>query len=192
MELRIGELAKRTGLSVRALHHYDALGLLTPSIRTESGTRVYGQLDLARVHRICVLKQMGYSLAKIQTTLSDARINARELVDQQVRFLEARVKQQLALVRGLKRVSAHIAANGDAQSGVWLNAQWYGAMTSGEMVLNAAGSGPDGKRVRTKIRFFEIEQQRFKWESHTSLDDGNTWHLTARLNAVRAIRRRDV
>jgi hypothetical protein len=73
-----------------------------------------------------------------------------------------------------------------------MNAQWYGAMTGGEMVLNAAGSGPDGKRVRTKIRFFEIEQQRFKWESHTSLDDGNTWHLTARLTAVRAIRRRDV
>ncbi|MDW9246612.1 merR regulatory family protein [Burkholderia cepacia] len=42
MRLKIGDLAKKAGLSVRALHHYDAIGLLSPSQRTEGGARLYG------------------------------------------------------------------------------------------------------------------------------------------------------
>lgn len=42
MRLKIGELAKKVGLSVRALHHYDAIGLLSPSQRTDGGARLYG------------------------------------------------------------------------------------------------------------------------------------------------------
>jgi hypothetical protein len=50
MALKIGELARRTGLTVRTLHHYDAIGLLKPSARSDAGYRLYGRNDVARLH----------------------------------------------------------------------------------------------------------------------------------------------
>jgi MerR family regulatory protein len=46
--LKVGNLAKKTGLSIRALHHYDSIGLPSPSLSTDSGARFYGQQDLVR------------------------------------------------------------------------------------------------------------------------------------------------
>ena len=53
------------------------------------------------------------------------------------------------------------------------------------MQLIAIGKSPDGKTVRTKIRFFDIEQNRFAWESRMSRDDGETWIRAASLLASR-------
>jgi DNA-binding transcriptional MerR regulator len=47
--LKVGELAQRTGLTVRTLHHYDAIGLLRPSLHTEAGYRLYTAGDIARL-----------------------------------------------------------------------------------------------------------------------------------------------
>ncbi len=60
--LRIGELARRTGLSVRALHHYDAIGLLVPSARTDAGHRRYTAEDVARLQQIASLRALGLPL----------------------------------------------------------------------------------------------------------------------------------
>jgi DNA-binding transcriptional MerR regulator len=51
MLLKIGELAKMTGLSIRTLHHYDSIGLLSPSARTQAGYRLYQHGDMDRLHR---------------------------------------------------------------------------------------------------------------------------------------------
>ena len=61
--MRIGELAKRAGLTVRTLHHYDSIGLLSAASRSPSGFRSYGKSDIIRLHRIQALKQLGLSLA---------------------------------------------------------------------------------------------------------------------------------
>ena len=53
MQLKIGELAKRSGLTVRALHHYDSIGLLSPSARTDAGYRLYNRADIARLRGVC-------------------------------------------------------------------------------------------------------------------------------------------
>jgi MerR family transcriptional regulator, thiopeptide resistance regulator len=50
--LKVGDLSKRTGLSIRTLHHYDEIGLLSPSHRTESGYRVYDKQDIIRLQQI--------------------------------------------------------------------------------------------------------------------------------------------
>ncbi|WP_232443212.1 MerR family transcriptional regulator [Burkholderia ubonensis] len=65
MALKIGELAKRAGLTVRALHHYDAIGLLSPSARSDGGSRQYSHDDVIR--RIQALKHLGCSLSDIKT-----------------------------------------------------------------------------------------------------------------------------
>jgi hypothetical protein len=65
-------------------------------------------------------------------------------------------------------------------------AEWHGVATDGEMVLDAIASLPNGQRVHTRIRFFEIASHSFSWQSFMSFDEGKTWRRTASLNARRA------
>ena len=64
--LRIGDLAKATGKTQRALRLYEELGLLTPGDRTSGGFRLYGQEAIARVHWIGKLQELGFTLQQIQ------------------------------------------------------------------------------------------------------------------------------
>jgi DNA-binding transcriptional MerR regulator len=66
------ELSKITHVSVRTLHHYDKIGLLTPSIRLENGYRVYTESDLLRLQQILALKFLGFNLSQIKILLSGA------------------------------------------------------------------------------------------------------------------------
>ena len=63
------EFARRAGVTVRALHHYDRLGLLNPSGRTRAGYRVYSDRDFARLEQIVALKFIGFPLFQIRELL---------------------------------------------------------------------------------------------------------------------------
>src|SRR3954454_16117534 len=67
--LTVGALAKAAGLTVRTLHHCDALGLLVPAERSEAGYRRYGPEDVARLYRILALRRLGLSLEDIAAAL---------------------------------------------------------------------------------------------------------------------------
>ena len=58
-ELKVGELARASGLSIRTVRYYDQIGLLTPSRRSASGHRVYDDADVRRLYRICLLRRVG-------------------------------------------------------------------------------------------------------------------------------------
>jgi len=66
---KVGELAERTGLTVRTLHHWDEIGLLRPSSRSAAGYRLYDAGNLARLQQILSLRQLGLSLAEIRDCL---------------------------------------------------------------------------------------------------------------------------
>jgi MerR family transcriptional regulator, thiopeptide resistance regulator len=66
---RIGVLASSTGLSVRALRHYDEIGLLRPSGRSEAGHRLYSASDVERLYRIRLLRSLGVGLPEITSVL---------------------------------------------------------------------------------------------------------------------------
>lgn len=66
MSLKIGELAKRAGISVRTLHHYDEVGLLCPSGRTNSDHRLYNLENIQKLQHILMLKKLGFSLEDIK------------------------------------------------------------------------------------------------------------------------------
>ena len=68
--MKIGELAERTGLTVRTLRWYDQIGLLPPSGRTESGHRVYNEEDLARLQKILSLRALDFTLEEITDCLA--------------------------------------------------------------------------------------------------------------------------
>src|SRR5580693_9045299 len=69
--LKVGELAKRTGKTVRAVHLYEELGLLEPAVRSKGGFRLYSSKALKRVDWIQKLQDLGFSLTEIKAVLRD-------------------------------------------------------------------------------------------------------------------------
>jgi len=95
---RIGELAGETGITVRTLHHYDQLGLLSPSSRTSGGHRCYTSRDVQRLHRIIALQSCGLSLDEIKTALdADAHRDLAGLLARQLEVVSERMRQAVAL-----------------------------------------------------------------------------------------------
>ncbi|KWN81248.1 SAM-dependent methyltransferase [Burkholderia ubonensis] len=121
MALKIGELAKRAGLTVRALHHYDAIGLLSPSARSDGGSRQYSHDDVIRLHRIQALKHLGCSLSDIKTYLDDSGIEPVEIIHRQISVLEEQARRALALRDGLQHLAGKIASGGETATADWLN-----------------------------------------------------------------------
>lgn len=87
--MKIGELAQATKLSVRTLHHYDEVGLLKPSSRTESDHRLYTKSDVERLHKIVSLRNIGFSLEEIGQVIGLSQEKMRELIDRKMEELES-------------------------------------------------------------------------------------------------------
>jgi len=104
MQLKVGELAERSGLTVRTLHHYDAIGLLKPSARTQAGHRLYGSDDVERLHRISSLRQLGLSLADIGECIDGDGSTGAELITRQIAFLRQRIEAEQQLVERLEAI----------------------------------------------------------------------------------------
>jgi DNA-binding transcriptional MerR regulator len=101
----VSQIARRTRITVRTLHHYEAKGLLVPAQRSAAGYRLYGADELRRLQHIVSLKALGFSLAEIRACLdADAPTLGQALLRQVVRLREAVVRQQ-ELVQRLEHVA---------------------------------------------------------------------------------------
>src|SRR5919199_5642064 len=89
---KVGELAKRTGLSVRALHYYDEMGLLSPSRRTEGGHRLYTTDDVVRLQRIKSLRQLGFTLREVRECLDRPDFPLRRVIQLHLTRLKERME----------------------------------------------------------------------------------------------------
>jgi DNA-binding transcriptional MerR regulator len=99
--LRIGEVARLAHVSVRTLHHYDRIGLLQPSRRTEAGYRLYTVEDLERLQAVLLYKELGFGLGEIGDLLVEPGFDRREALRAQRAQLarrSARIAAMLALV----------------------------------------------------------------------------------------------
>lgn len=85
----VRQVAHLAGITVRTLHHYDALGLLTPAARSAAGYRLYGESDLLRLQQILFFRELGFPLEQVRAILEDPHFD-------QVRALEGH-RQMLAL-----------------------------------------------------------------------------------------------
>lgn len=95
--LKVGDLAKQTGVSVRTLHYYDEIGLLSPSHRTEAGYRLYGREDIIRLQQIVSLRQIGFSLEEIRECLEQRNFS----FDRVIQLHTARLREQIELSQKL-------------------------------------------------------------------------------------------
>lgn len=108
MKLKIGELAKRSGLTVRALHHYDKIGLLCPTVRADNTYRLYDEGDVLRLYRIQALRRLQLSLEEIRLILDDDSVSMDDIVRQQISLMEKQASEALTLRDHLLSLSGHI------------------------------------------------------------------------------------
>ncbi|WP_422842989.1 MerR family transcriptional regulator [Acidovorax sp. M2(2025)] len=122
MLLKVGDLARRTGLTVRTLHHYDEIGLLTPSGRSEAGYRLYSQADVQRLHGIQTMRQMGLALSDIGELLGGEGVAPERIINQQIRALDQQIGQATELRARLSMLRDGLMAGAEPDMGNWLEA----------------------------------------------------------------------
>lgn len=120
MLLKIGELARLTGLTIRTLHHYDSIGLLSPSARTQAGYRLYQHGDMDRLHRIMALRKFGLSLADISNALAGPSLPLASIVAQQIAMLERQIAQASNLRERLHALQSQLAQGQEPELAEWL------------------------------------------------------------------------
>ena len=127
---KVREFAKLAGVTVRALHHYDRLGLLKPNRRTGSSYRLYSERDLARLEEIVVLKFLGIPLKEI-----------RPLLDHQSGLADALRRQQRVLGERRRQLEQAIST-----------------IAAAEQSVSSAG-GPDWTLFRHVIQEIEMQNE---------------------------------
>lgn len=85
--MKVKEVADLVGISVRTLHHYDEIGLLTPKKTEESGYRLYSEADLAKLQQILFFRELGFPLKKIKELIHSPSYNQQEALELQRKML---------------------------------------------------------------------------------------------------------
>jgi DNA-binding transcriptional MerR regulator len=118
--LRVGELARRTGLTVRTLHHYDEIGLLRPSLHTEAGYRLYTGRDVARLQQVISLRQLGLSLEEVRQCLDRPGFSPLEVIALHLARLREQIESQRRLCERLEAIAARLRAAGEVSADEFL------------------------------------------------------------------------
>jgi DNA-binding transcriptional MerR regulator len=118
--LKVGELAARAGMTVRTLHHYDSIGLLVPSARSDAGYRLYGRNDVARLHQIQALRKFGMALADIGAYLDSPEASPLSIVVRQIALLDRQIDEAARMRHTLLALHTQLS-NGEApELSTWL------------------------------------------------------------------------
>jgi DNA-binding transcriptional MerR regulator len=104
--LTVGEIAKLSGLTVRTLHHYEAIGLVVPGARTEAGYRLYGRPEIERLQEVLFFRELGFGLDEIRSMLEAQAYDRTALLSKQRELLLAKTRR---LARMIEAIDAAIA-----------------------------------------------------------------------------------
>ena len=133
---QVKDVARLTGVSVRTLHHYDAIGLLVPSGRTAAGYRLYTDADLLRLQQILIGRELGLPLEEIRQSLDDPRFDRKAALLDQRQRLHERARQAEAMIRAIDTALAALD----------------GSVTTGEMTMADLFDGFDPSRYEEEAR----------------------------------------
>lgn len=104
----VKQLAQLAGVSVRTLHHYDAIGLLVPSARSRTGYRLYGEHDLLRLQQILIGRELGLSLEDIRRSLDEPAFDLEAALTRQRLELARRADHNTRMLRAIERALARL------------------------------------------------------------------------------------
>ncbi|MCR8657092.1 MerR family transcriptional regulator [Paenibacillus endoradicis] len=117
---RIGQFAKLTGVTERALRYYDKKGILKPTLRVDGGYRYYSREDLIQLQKILTMKYLNFSLEEIADTLVDENVSMAEVFDQQHEWLVKKRDELNGIIASLDRVKKITSKVDSISSGLLL------------------------------------------------------------------------
>ena len=100
----VKEVSRITGVSVRTLHHYDAIGLLKPTQITEAGYRLYDDTALKRLQSILLFRELEFPLQEIKDILNRPNFDPRDALEDQIHLLELRKQHLEALISHARHI----------------------------------------------------------------------------------------
>ena len=101
MSYSVGKVAKMAGVTIKTLHHYDEIRLLSPRRRSQAGYRIYEESDLQRLQQILFYRELGLALNEIVTILDDPRTDAVGHLRRQRRLLTERIERLYEMVAAI-------------------------------------------------------------------------------------------
>ncbi|WP_211226867.1 MerR family transcriptional regulator [Amycolatopsis benzoatilytica] len=170
--LTVGRAAALVGVSVKTLHHWDAVGLVRPSGRTSSGYRVYSDEDVARIHRVLVYRELGFSLADIGPLIDDPSVDSHAHLTRQRRELRERVARLRDMETAVERMMA--ATRGGMQLTAQEQVSIFGSEWNPDWVDQAAARWGDTKQwaqYRERATDRTAEDWRGVAGEHTSINE---------------------
>ncbi len=99
----VGELARMAGVTVRTLHHYDAMGLLSPSARSQAGYRLYGEDQVESLQQILTYRELGFDLDSVARLMTEGASDRQAQFRRQHRLLQARIERLQRMVTALEK-----------------------------------------------------------------------------------------
>lgn len=158
MAWTVRELAARAGLSVRALHHYDRLGLLRPAGHSPAGYRLYTEAELVRLHQILFYRAMGLELKAIGGLLDGAAEAPVEVLRRHLASLRGQAQALAELILTCEASIATLEAGGtmgpehfahlsEPQEGAWAaeaEAKWGGTEAWAQSQARLEAKGDQG------------------------------------------------
>lgn len=109
--MKIGEFAKRSGVTVKTLLHYDKIGLLKPSQKTDSGYRIYCEDDFLKLQQITTLKFIGLSLNEISHIINESGENLEDMISIQKKALEEKKKHIESVIKVFNKAESKAKEN---------------------------------------------------------------------------------
>ena len=103
MSYSVGQVAALAHLTVRALHHYDEIGLLSPSDRSAAGYRLYSDADLERLQQILFYRELGFPLNQVAGILNGGAADTASHLRTQHRLLRERIEQLQAMLGAIEK-----------------------------------------------------------------------------------------
>jgi MerR family transcriptional regulator, thiopeptide resistance regulator len=184
--LTVKQVAKISGVSVRALHHYDEIGLLKPASTGRNGYRYYGRDELLRLQQILLHRELDIPLGEIRAILDDPKFDQLEALQQQRDKLAAEAKRYAQLVRTIDRTIADL--NGES---AMRNAELYKGISAEKqaeyeawLIKKYGGDMP--KYIEISKRKYETLSQAEKDQLNTELQELETAWADAMKNGVPA------
>ena len=89
----VRQVSQLTGVSIRALHHYDAIGLLKPTQVTDAGYRLYSDAEIERLYMILVFRELGLPLKEIRSILNAPDYDRNRVLEQQIQIMQQRAEK---------------------------------------------------------------------------------------------------
>jgi MerR family transcriptional regulator, thiopeptide resistance regulator len=164
----VGQVAELVGVSVRALHHYDAIGLVRPAARSSAGYRTYLDADIERLHQVLLYRELGFPLEEIATLLDDPSVDPLAHLRRQRALLDERIDRLHQMVAAVDKMmetrTMGIHLSPEEQSEIFGD-NWLGEKYAAEAEQRWGETDAHKQSVARTASFSKDDWQRVKTES---------------------------